>query len=70
MMIELNGAPREVKARTLAELLADLEAAHELTKGAAVATAVNGVFAPVDKRHEIRLQEKDAVEILSPRQGG
>lgn len=70
MKIRLNGAPREVKAETLAALLAELVAAEELAEGAAVATAVNGVFAPAAERERVPLRESDAVEILSPRQGG
>lgn len=69
MRITVNGAPRETRAATLAALLAELEAEQGL-RPKEVATAVNGAFAPVSKRAETPLRERDVVEILSPRQGG
>lgn len=63
--IQVNGKPREVEATTLAALL------HELDYGEAiVATALNQSFVrAVDREHTV-LAEGDAVEIVSPRQGG
>jgi sulfur carrier protein len=61
----VNGAERDVEARTLAEALAALE------YGAAkVATAVNGQFIPVRQRETTPVSEGDRIEILAPRQGG
>ena len=61
--------PRETKADTLAALLCEL-AEKEGLETAAVATALNGEFAPARERDGLRLREGDAVEIVSPRQGG
>ncbi|MEL6980110.1 MAG: sulfur carrier protein ThiS [Pseudomonadota bacterium] len=69
MTIIVNGAPRETEAATLAGLLDELRAREGLSIEA-VATAVNGVFAPAAARASTPLKERDAVEILSPRQGG
>ena len=63
--IVVNGAPRESRAGTLADLVAELGLAH-----ARVATAVNGAFVPQARRSATRLSEGDAVEIVSPRPGG
>ena len=65
MRINVNGSPREVEAATLAALLAELDYA-----GATVATAVNQSFVRAVDRQETPLHEGDAVEILTPRQGG
>lgn len=65
MQIVLNGEPTKTAARTLAELCAALGFA-----GAKVATAVNGDFVAQDARETLQLTENDAVEIVTPRQGG
>lgn len=65
----MNGEPRETEAETLAALLFEL-AESEGVQTEAVATAVNGAFAPAGERAALRLSEGDAVEIVSPRQGG
>ena len=65
MKIKVNGALLETNAETLAALLAELE-----YDGAMIATAVNGEFAPADERAAIVLAPGDAVEVVSPRQGG
>jgi sulfur carrier protein len=65
MRITLNGRTHETEAATLAALLEEAGVDDR-----AVATAVNGDFAPRGRRGEIRLAEGDAVEILTPRQGG
>lgn len=65
MRIQVNGEPREVAATTLAALLRELDF-EDLT----VATAVNQAFVRRSDRDQARLKEGDAVEILTPRQGG
>ncbi len=65
MILHLNGERREVSAATLDALLAELGLAPE-----AVATAVNQEFVPRAERGDTRLSEGDAVELLSPMQGG
>lgn len=65
MRIVVNGEPREVSGRTLAELLEEMGYG-----GAVVATAVNGEFAPADRRASLTLAEGDRVEVLAPMQGG
>jgi sulfur carrier protein len=64
--IRLNGAPREVRAATMAALLAEL--GHD--PGAPVATAVNGVFVARSRRVETRLAAGDEVEVARPMSGG
>jgi sulfur carrier protein len=65
MKVIVNNEPREIRGRTLAELLEELGFG-----GTVVATAVNGQFAPVGKRTERELAEGDRVEVLAPMQGG
>ena len=65
MQITINGERREVRAATLAELIAEMGLADR-----PVATAVNGNFAPKGQRAETPLAPGDSVEILSPMQGG
>ncbi len=65
MKITVNGEARTTKARTLAELCGELGLAE-----ARVATARNGEFVPAKLRAEAGLAEGDAIEVLSPRQGG
>jgi sulfur carrier protein len=65
MTIIVNGKPREVKAATLDEVLAELG-----YNGAHVATAHRGEFVPAAARAACRLEEGDRVEILSPIGGG
>ena len=65
MIIRLNGEPREVAAKTLAALVTELD-----LPGEAVATALNREFVPRGERPETAIVEGDAVEILSPMQGG
>lgn len=69
MKIQVNGEPLETEAETLAGLLAELERNDDLAVEA-VATALNGEFAPAAQRGALRLKDGDAVEIVSPRQGG
>ncbi len=65
MKITVNGESRITKARTLAGLCSELGLSE-----AKVATARNGEFVPAKLRDGARLAEGDAIEILSPRQGG
>jgi sulfur carrier protein len=65
MIIRLNGEAREIAARTLDALVIELD-----LPGEAVATAVNQEFVPRGERAETTITAGDAVEILSPMQGG
>ncbi len=65
MQIEVNGKKRDVAAETLAALLRELDYDDRH-----VATALNQAFVRKVDRVETRLKEGDAVEIVSPRQGG
>ncbi|WP_386683464.1 sulfur carrier protein ThiS [Loktanella sp. R86503] len=65
MRLQLNGAPIEAQATTLADLLD----AYGFTN-AKVATAVNGKFVAVSARPDYALTDGDQVEILAPMQGG
>ncbi len=65
MNVIVNGEPRAVSSRTLAELLG------ELGYGAAkVATALDGAFVPAVRRGATCLAEGSTLEILAPMQGG
>ncbi|MEM7752184.1 MAG: sulfur carrier protein ThiS [Pseudomonadota bacterium] len=64
MRIMLNGTPREVQAKTLAEALS------ECGLSGRVATAVNEVFVPVSQREAHGLTDGDRVEVLGAMQGG
>mgnify|MGYP001941589292 CR=1 FL=1 len=65
MQISVNGKPHEVAATTLAALLDELD-----YREATVATALNQAFVRAVDRPETALRDGDAVEILTPRQGG
>ncbi len=65
MRIDLNGTPRTVVARSLAEALSELGYDR-----AAVATALNGTFVPAAARAGTLLQDGDRIEVLAPMQGG
>jgi sulfur carrier protein len=65
MRIEVNGEAREVEAPNLALLLAELGYGDVL-----VATALNQEFIRAKDRGETPLRAGDAVDIVSPRQGG
>ena len=67
MQILVNGEPREIAGRTLAELLARAR----LRRAPSVATAVNGTFVPAGAaRRPASCARRDRVEVLAPRQGG
>lgn len=65
MRIDLNGAPVETGAATLADLIAErgLDAA-------AVATALDGAFVARGARGQTALTPDARIEVLSPMQGG
>jgi sulfur carrier protein len=65
MRIQVNGRPREVNATTLQSLLREL--GYEDQK---VGTALNQEFVRDRDREATPLREGDAVEIVTPRQGG
>ena len=65
MLISVNGSPREVAAANLAALLTELDVAE-----ATVATALNQAFVRAVDRPATPIRDGDAVEILTPRQGG
>jgi sulfur carrier protein len=65
MRIQVNGRPREVSATTLDALLHEL--GYEDQK---VGTALNQEFVRDRDRQKTMIREGDAVEIVTPRQGG
>lgn len=65
MTLLLNGEPREISGRTLAEALAELGYAGKI-----VATAVNGDFVAARLRESVRLSDGDRIEVVAPMQGG
>jgi sulfur carrier protein len=65
MRIRVNGQTLEVEAPTLERLLDELGYGEKT-----VATAINQEFVRNKDRSETLLVEDDAVEIVTPRQGG
>lgn len=65
MRIQVNGRPRDVESSTLEALLREL--GYEDQK---VGTALNHEFVRDRDRDRTMLHEGDAVEIVTPRQGG
>jgi sulfur carrier protein len=65
MRIQVNGRPREVSATTLDALLREL--GYEDQK---IGTALNQEFVRDRDREKTPIREGDAVEIVTPRQGG
>ncbi|WP_340107227.1 sulfur carrier protein ThiS [Pikeienuella sp. HZG-20] len=65
MMIDVNGAPREIDAATLDIALEQLG-----WGGARVATALNGRFIPASARPDTPVAEGDRLEVLAAMQGG
>ena len=63
--ITVNGESRTTQARTLDELCRELGLSD-----LKIATARNGAFVPAKSRAETPLAEGDAIEVVSPRQGG
>ena len=65
MKITVNGEARVTEARSLEDLCRELGFGE-----AKIATARNGDFVPARTRAGVALAEGDAIEVLSPRQGG
>jgi sulfur carrier protein len=65
MTIVCNGAKREVETRVLSDVLRELGYEQSM-----IATAVNGRFVPARQRDSVLLAAGDAVEVVTPRQGG
>ncbi|GAB4068223.1 sulfur carrier protein ThiS [Ancylobacter sonchi] len=65
MKIVVNGEAAEIRAATLAGLIAELGYAD-----AVVATALNGAMVRKAKRDATPIADGDRVEILAPMQGG
>lgn len=65
MTIILNGKPHQANASTLEELCRSL--GYPAT---GIATAVNGDFIPAHQRSTAILKPGDAIEVVSPREGG
>jgi sulfur carrier protein len=65
LKITVNGEARVTEAKSLDELCRELG----LTE-AKIATARNGDFVPASGRAATALSDGDAIEIVSPRQGG
>jgi sulfur carrier protein len=65
MFLIVNGERRETAATKIAALLTELE--YETTQ---LAIAVNRGVVPRRRWDEVELRDGDAIEIISPRQGG
>lgn len=65
MFLTINGERRETQATRVDALLAELE-----YEGTHLAVAVNYDVVPRARWAETPLNDNDAVEILTPRQGG
>jgi sulfur carrier protein len=65
MILIVNGERRETEARQIASLLAEME-----VTGTQLAIAVNHGVVPRTRWGEVELRDGDAIEIISPRQGG
>lgn len=65
MNIVLNGAPCEVSAAVLDDVLVEVGLG-----GATVATALNGMFVAAPARPRTVLSDGDRLEVLAPMQGG
>ena len=65
MVLIINGERRETTATHIAALLSELE-----FTGTQVAIAVNRGVVPRARWSDVELNDGDAVEIISPRQGG
>ncbi len=65
MFVIVNGERLETRAKSLPELLVELS--HQ---GSHIAVAVNEEVVPRASWPQQELREGDAIEILTPRQGG
>ncbi len=65
MKITVNGEARVTEAKSLEDLCRELGFLE-----AKIATARNGEFVPAKVRASVALSDGDAIEVVSPRQGG
>ncbi|MDN5249448.1 sulfur carrier protein ThiS [Bartonella sp. TP] len=65
MELIINGEKTNSQANNLEELLIELDYTQPW-----FATAVNSELVPADKRQKYLLKDNDAIEILTPMQGG
>ena len=65
MVLTVNGERRETAVTQIAALLSELE-----FTGTQVAIAINRSVVPRARWAEVELNDGDAIEIISPRQGG
>ena len=65
MVLIVNGERRETAATRITALLSELE-----FTGTQVAIAVNRGVVPRARWSDVELNDGDAIEIISPRQGG
>jgi sulfur carrier protein len=65
MLVRVNGEALEISALTLGDLLRELDVEYQ-----GVATALNENFVRMAERSQTALKDGDAIEIVSPRQGG
>ena len=65
MVLIVNGERRKTDATRIAVLLAELE-----FTGTQLAIAVNRGVVPRTRWGDVELRDGDAIEIISPRQGG
>jgi sulfur carrier protein len=65
MRVTVNGEPREVASRSVEALLSELE-----YEGTHFAIAVNYDVLPKSRWSQTQLNTGDAIEIITPRQGG
>ena len=65
MVLIVNGEQREIASRRIEALLAELD--YGDTK---LAIAINHAVVPRTRWAEVELRDGDAIEIISPRQGG
>ena len=65
MFLIVNGEARQTEARRIDALLAEMDFAD-----AKLAIAVNRGVVPRARWAEVELRDGDAIEIISPRQGG
>lgn len=65
MVLTVNGEQRDVSARTVPDLLAELG-----YKGSFFAVAVNQTVVPRRQWSARSLKDGDRIEIVTPRQGG
>jgi sulfur carrier protein len=65
MVLIVNGERHETAATRIAALLAEMQ-----FSGTQLAIAINHGVVPRGRWSEIELRDGDAIEIISPRQGG